>query len=234
MATITLAQLKTEARERSDMKNSNFVEDSELTNYINNSISELHDLLVQAYEGDYYIETAQFLTINKQESYDLDTIITGDQLYKLRGVDAKLNGDQWFTLQPFQFNERNRRQNFGAWRYLGISNVRYRLVGNTIRFTPVPDDSIEVRIWYVPVAKTLVNDEDELRELNNFSEYIIVDTAIKMLQKEESDTTVLERQKAALKRRIEEAANNREVGMGESVSDVYNENQEYFFGRTRG
>ena len=52
-----------------------------------------------------------------------------------------------------------------------------------------------------------------------------------MLQKEESDTSVLERQKASLKRRIEEASGNRDAGMGESVSDVHNENNEFIFGR---
>lgn len=232
MASITLAQLKIESRERADMKNSTFVEDSELTNYINNSISELHDILIQAYDGDYYVNEITFLTTSKQESYELSTIIPADDFYKLRGVDAKLNNSEWFTLQPFMFNERNRRQNFGAWSYLGVSNVRYRLVGSTIRFTPVPDDAIECRIWYIPSAINLANDTDTLKELNNFSEYIIVDTAIKMLNKEESDTSVLMTQKALLKRRIEEAANNRDAGMGDSVSDVYNENNEYFFGRT--
>ena len=137
---ITLLQLRTEARERADMKNSKFVTDSELNNYINNSISELHDILIQAYDGDYYINEVEFNTTAQQDSYDLDVVVPSQDFYKLRGIDAKLNGSEWFTLQPFTFNERNRRQNFGAWRYLGISNVRYRLVGNTIRFTPVPDD----------------------------------------------------------------------------------------------
>lgn len=232
MASNTLLQLRTESRQRADMENSTFVTDSELNNYINNSISELHDILIQAYDGDYYINEITFQTSSNQESYELSTIIPADDFYKLRGVDAKLNNSEWFTLQPFSFNERNRRQNFGAWRYLGISNVRYRIVGSTIRFTPVPDDNIEVRMWYIPTAVELTADTDTLKDLNNFSEYIIVDAAIKMLQKEESDVSVLMAQKADLKRRIEEAANNRDAGMGESVSDVYNENNEYFFGRT--
>jgi len=233
MANITLLQLRTEARQRSDMENSTFVKDSELNNYINNSISELHDLLIQAYDADYYIKSSTFSTAANAESYSLSTVITDDDFYKLRGVDAKLNNSEWFTLQPFTFNERNRRQNFGAWRYLGVSNVRYRLTGNTIRFTPIPDDAIECRIWYIPVASVLSNDTDTLDDLNNFSEYVIVDAAIKMLQKEESDTSVLERQKAALKRRIEEAANNRDAGQGESISDVHSDNAEYMsYGRS--
>ena len=42
-------------------------------------------------------------------------------------------------------------------------------------------------------------------------EYVITDAAIKMMQKEESDTSVLQLQKAALIRRIEAAAENRSL-----------------------
>lgn len=232
MASNTLLQLRTESRQRADMESSNFVKDSELNNYINNSISELHDILIQAYDGDYYVNDISFQTSGNQDSYELASIITADDFYKLRGVDAQLNNSDWFTLQPFSFNERNRNQNTGSWSYLGVAAVKYRLVGSTIRFTPVPDNNITVRIWYIPTAVELVADTDTLKDLNNFSEYIIVDAAIKMLQKEESDVSVLMAQKADLKRRIEEAANNRDAGMGESVSDVYNENNNYFFGRS--
>lgn len=229
---ITLLQLRTEARQRADMENSQFITDSELTNYINNSISELHDILIQAYESDYYVKDSSFTTTSAQDTYALSTVITDNDFYKLRGIDAKLNNSDWFTLSPFMFNERNRRQNFGAWGYQGVSSVRYRLLGDNVKFTPVPDSSITVRIWYIPVAVTLTLDADELKDLNNFSEYVIVDSAIKMLQKEESDVTVLMAQKQELKRRIEEAANNRDAGQGESVSDIFNENSEYYFGRS--
>jgi uncharacterized protein YdcH (DUF465 family) len=210
------------------MESNNFITDSELTGYINNSISELHDLLIQTYDGDYYVNDVEFTTSSAQSSYNLSTVITDDNFYKLRGVDAKINGSDWNTLQPFTFNERNRAQNSISGVYSGINNVKYRLVGNTIRFTPIPDNNIQIRLWYIPVAVTLVNDSDTLTDLNNFSEYVIVDAAIKMLQKEESDVTVLMAQKANLKRRIEEAAGNRDAGQGESISDIYNE---YFLER---
>lgn len=234
MASNTLLQLRTESRQRADMENSSFVGDAELTSYINNSISELHDILIQAYDGDYYIDEITFQTSSNQNSYELSTIITNDDFYKLRGVDAKLNNSDWFTLQPFTFNERNKDQNSGSYSHLGVAAVKYRLVGSTIRFSPVPDNNIDIRIWYIPEAMQLIADTDTLRDLNNFSEYIIVDAAIKMLQKEESDVSVLMAQKADLKRRIEESANNRDAGSGESVSDVHNENNSYFWGRTLG
>ena len=229
---ITLAELKQQSRERADMVNNNFITDSELNSYINSSIAELHDIIVQSFEHDYYVKDVSFNTVSGQDEYDLDTVVTDQDFYKLRGLDAKLNNDQFFTLQPFNFNERNRYQNFGTWDYLGIANVRYRIVGNKIKLTPTPDSALEVKIWYIPTATKLTTDTDELDDLNQFAEYVIVDAAIKMLQKEESDVTVLLAQKAALKRRIEEAANNRDAGAAESVEDIYVKNQDFFFGRS--
>jgi hypothetical protein len=73
----------------------------------------------------------------------------------------------------------------------------------------------------------------ELSDFNQYAEYVITDVAIKMLNKEESDVTVLAAQKMALKRRIEEAAQNRDAENAEYVADIYIENDDYFYGRTR-
>lgn len=233
MATIALSEIRQRCRERADMKSSNFVTDDELNFYINQSISELHDILIQSYGADYYVKNDTFQTVGQQEAYDLSTIITDDDFYKLRALDAQLNGDDWFTLQRFNFNERNRFQHFGVWDYLGITNVRYRLVGNELRFVPIPDRDITVRIWYVPRAVTLSDDADTYNDFNGWIEYAIIDCAIKMLNKEESDVAVLLAEKQLMKRRIEEVSNNRDTGQSESIQDIYIENDDYFYGRTR-
>jgi hypothetical protein len=226
---ITLAELRTQARQRADQEDSNFVSDSELTSYINNSIAELHDILIQAYSSDYYLSEYDFNTVAGQAAYDLPA-----DFYKVLGVDVKLNNSDFFTIKRFNFNERNKFDDFGVWSVLGITAVRYRVMGSQLRFTPIPDDATAVKLWYIPLAEKLVADADELSDLNAYSEYVIVDAAIKMMAKEESDPTILIQQKAALKRRIEEAANNRDAANPDSVRDIYGENSDYFFGRTRG
>jgi hypothetical protein len=233
MANLTLSEIRQRCRERADMKESNFVEDQELTFYINQSIAELHDMLVQSYGADYYVKSIEFQTVGQQEAYDISSVVTDEDFYKLRAMDAQLNGDDWFTLQRFNFNERNRFQHSGVWDYLGLTNVRYRLVGDKIRFAPVPDRDITVRMWYVPRAATLAADTDTYNDFNGWIEYVIVDCAIKMLSKEESDVSVLLAEKQLLKRRVEEVANNRDIGEPESIQDIYVENDDYFYGKTR-
>lgn len=224
---ITLLELRTQARQRADQEDSTFVTDSELTSYVNSSIAELHDILVQAYGSDYFLAETSFTTVADQNSYSLPA-----DFYKVRGVDIRLNGSDWFTIRKFKFNERNKYSDFGAWTLLGVSAARYRVMGSNIRFTPSPDGAYEVKLWYVPVATKLVADTDELSDYNAYSEYVIVDAAIKMMLKEESDASSLYQIKRDLKKRIEEAANNRDASEPESVTDIYAQNADYFFNRT--
>jgi hypothetical protein len=223
---VTLLELKDRSRQRSDMETSDFVSDSELTGYINSSIAELHDLLVSAYGADYFLNDYNFSVNLNTTDYALPA-----DFYKLKGVDVRINNNNWFSVRPFNFNERNRNQDL-TWGLLLGPSIRYRLMGGNIKFNPTPDASYAARIWYVPKAVTLVADTDEYDDLNTYSEYVVVDAAIKMLQKEESDVSVLMAQKQALKRRLEEMAENRDAGQPDTISDIYAENNEYWFWRS--
>lgn len=232
--TITLAQLRQQARERADMTESTFVQNSELNSYINNSIAELHDLLIGAYNEDYYMDSVEFTSIANQIEYDLPNgtnYSAKPAFYKLRGVDTKLSTgpNQWATVKRFNFNRRNEDQNSYAWNLLGLPYLEYRLVGTKIRFNRVPDANTQFRIFYHPKAVVLVNDNDVFDDINAYSEYVIVDAAIKMMQKEESDVTVLLGQKEALRQRIQDMAQNRDANEPESVTDIYAENNDYYW-----
>jgi len=229
---VTLLELRTQARQRSDMEQSTFVTDSELNSYINASVAELHDILVQAYGEDYFIKTATFVTVPGTDSYSLLTSVPDNDLYKMRGVDAKLDTNDFYTLKRFNFNERNKFKHDGVWSYLGITAVRYRLVGDNLIFTPKPDTAVTVKLWYIPKAPKLVLDADTYNDINLYTEYVVVDAAIKMLTKEESDASVFIAQKAELKKRISEASSNRDAGEGDSIQDVYGENGDFAHGRS--
>ena len=231
MASITESSLVTRVRQRADMESNNFVSDVEVQTYINGSIAELHDLLIQVYGQDYYVSSNTFTTTAGTDTYALSTS-AGADFYKLRGMDAKLNGSDFFTLSPFNFNERNIRQEGSLSNVLGVANLRYRLVGSNIIFTPTPDANTEIRVWFVPTAQqfsssTPATSTTTYDDFNGYAEYVVIDAAIKCLQKEESDVSVLLGQKAAMKRRIEEAANNRDAGHPLTISDVYLENNEF-------
>jgi len=222
---ITLLQLRTQARDRADMANSQFISDDELNNYINASIAELHDLLIACYDAEYFLKSTSFNTTANTADYTLPT-----DFYKLKGVDVRLNGGDYTTLRPFNFNERNNKTGLSNFVVFGIE-FRYRLVGGNLSFSPAPDNTYDVKLWYVPVATKLTSDSDTLNDLNQYSEYVITDAAIKMAQKEESDVSILAAQKLDLRKRIENMAQNRDAANPESISDIYAETSEYFYFR---
>lgn len=218
---VTLAELKEQSRQRADMENSEFISDSELTSYINASLAELHDLLIASYCDDYMMEEYNFAS-DGTLSYALPA-----DFYKLRGVDVKRGPTgQWATVKRFNFNRRNEQQNAYAWNLLGLPYIEYRLVGSNLRFNRTPDNELNFRIFYHPRLAKLAADTDAYDDVNGFAEYVVVDVAIKMLQKEESDVSVLMAQKEALKQRITAMAANRDANEPASITDVYSEDTE--------
>lgn len=215
--TVTLTQLITAVRQRSDMVNSQFVTDSELTDYINRSYAELYDLIVQKYGDNYYVQTPySFTTDGTSFQYALPS-----DFYKLLGVDLGLSNttDSFVSVAKFEFGDRNRYAVPNFQSFYGVTNLRYRINGNNIWFTPTPSQGQTIRIWYVPKITYLVAGGDTLDGISGWEEYVIIDAAIKAMQKEESDCSVLIGQKMGIIQRIEAAAENRDAGKPPKVVD---------------
>lgn len=218
--TMTLIQLRTAVRQRADMVTADetkaFVSGTELTSYINQSAYELYDLLIQEFGDDYFVANPYAITTDgTSSSYSLPT-----DFYKLLGVDLAFNGTNWSTLKPFNFAERNRQSLRGLPISPGRVDLRYRLKGNQLWLTPTPQGGQNLQLWYIPRFTELSADSDTYDGISGWTEYVIVDAAIKCLQKEESDCSVLMAQKAALIKRITEAAENRDAGMPSTVADT--------------
>lgn len=213
---MSLGQLRLLSQQRADRVNSNFVTLPEWNTYINQSILELYDLLVTQYE-DYYLAPAyQFQTDGIQTQYTLPA-----DFYKLSGVDLGLttSNNAKITVKKFDFIERNRfvfpQITAG---YLGVFNLRYRLMGNTLFFIPTPSAGQWVTVWYVPRLAWLLKDTDILDGVSGWTEYVVIDAAIKALKKEESDTQELTMEKMAMIKRIEDSAMNRDIGQPDTIS----------------
>lgn len=230
MAT-TLAYLKEHILERSDMVGSQFVSDNELGRYINLSATELYDMLLAAYGNDYFVADGyQFCLVPGQEKYQLPT-----DFYKLVGVEV-LSGDNAYTLERFNFQERNHYRNTLSVSNMGIAKHKYRLMGNRLMFVPKPADASTVIVYYAPKMAELsetVDLSDTIPE--GWAEYVIVDVCIKLLTKaarlEELGPYVL--QKNDLKVRIEKMAEFRDWGSPERVKDTSKINSWYFEDFTR-
>ena len=252
---MTLGQIRLLSKQKADRVNSQFITDSEWNTYINQSYFELYDILVQKYGNEYFVAPpVQFVTtgtspINGAQFYPLPDGVTAfldakgnsfvpKAIYKLLGVDLSLGGTNnqaWITLKKFMFISRNRYVYPQlTTNLLGVAGLRYRLLGNQIEFIPQPANGQYIQLWYIPRMSTLLKDSDIADGVSGWTEYIAVDAAIKALQKEESDVTVLAAQKMALLDRIEAAAENRDAGEPETISDTRRYTDLYGFGSPNG
>lgn len=211
---VTVAQVITMAKQKADMLNSNFVSSSEWISYCDRSWKELYDILTSKFEDYYTVMPPLVFSINAGNTYTLPA-----DFYKMRGMDRATSGTEYYTIRPFTFEDRNNRRRQALFRGL-YPTVRYRIIGNTLIFTPDDGSTGTYRMWYIPRATDLTTDSDTIDGVNGWEEYVAVDMAIKALQKEESDVSVLMAQKAALKQRIEDLAQNRDAGETERVTDI--------------
>lgn len=226
--TATLGQLRLRAQQRADRVNSDFVTTSEWNQYINESYQELYGLLVQKFGDEYFLAPPLLISTSGSNSIELPngTNHSGaPAFFKLKGVDMAINqsaaSPAYVTLTKYNFINRNQYvypQLSNS--IVGYNRPQYRVMGTDMFFIPTPPANMQVQLWYVPRLTELLKDIDVADGVNGWLEYVEIDAAIKALNKEESDVSVLAAQKMAIMRRIEAEAGNRDVGLPNTVSDV--------------
>ena len=239
--TRTVAELITESLQLADMESvSNFVDNSlngETTRYINQGIAELYDLMIQSFGEEWYMfQNQSIVTEAGTAEYDIFGDAT-DNFYLLRGVDLVVDSNTCIPLSPYNFLDRHQDSRLTSRSGLGRNagaQMQYRLTGDLggdggegaagdyqprIRFTPTPQAAHTIRLWYFGHAPELV-DGDSWDGFNGWEEYATVFAAIKLRNKEESDTTDLLLRKQELVQRISDIAANRDLGRNEVIYDI--------------
>lgn len=235
---MSLGELRLRSQETADRVGSQFVSTSEWNAFIRLAMYELYDLLITAYE-DYGYQTAYFFTNGSTQYYALPDGATNylggtlggtsgapaQAFYKLLGVDLGINtsNNAWVTLNRYDLIDRNNYvyPNSTSTIY-GVYNAKYRLVGNTLGFIPIPAGNQQMRILYAPRLPSLLADTDLTTiGYSGWLRYVIVRAAIYALNKEEgTDTTRLTEELVFLKKRIEDSAVNRDAGQPDTISDT--------------
>lgn len=243
----TLSEIRLAAQQRADRVNSGFVTKTEWNGFVNQSYYELYDLLTTLYEDYNVAPVFTFSTDGRQSGlYPLPDGLTvldsvsgtaAQAFFKLLGVDMGLGGNtnNWVSLKKFDLIQRNRYVLPQATSSAqGVFGMRYRLLGNNIEFIPPPASGQSIRLWFIPRMARLVKDYDVLDHVSGWSEYVIIDAAMKALMKEESDVSSLMAQKTGLIKRIEESAMNRDAGQPDTISDTRSADWDGFCGPMGG
>lgn len=214
----TVSSIDSEVLARMDRTGSEFVPQARRYSWINDSYKELYDLMLQKFGNDYFFaDPFIFTTDGTSDTYDLPA-----DFYKLYGVDLSLTGgapEGWITIKQFMKAERNRYAVPNFQSFYGVTNLRYRLRGNKIWFTPIPMGAQRIRLLYAPRPTDLTAGSDTVDGVSGWEQYIVADACIKYCGAEETDPSLFIAQKNGLTKRIEEAAENRSIGEPQTVSD---------------
>lgn len=229
--TRTLAQLRARARVLADAVTSTNTSDAEANVEINEAIAELWDLECKA-DPKRHMRRVVLTASSGVRSYDFaaaDFSPTAADFYSLVGVKYIGTDNEEEPLQPFEFHddgplERRPQQyphSYGALvrydvRYSGIAGADVRLV-----FDADPEPGPRYAVYYTRAAPTLASDLDAFDGVNGWEEWVALRVAIRIRDREETDTSVLQAELARAYQRITTMAPQRDAGRSKQVASVW-------------
>lgn len=157
--------------------------DAEVNSYIYQSWCALYDYLTSKGQ-DYYLSTQPVYNT----ALNTDTYALPLDYYKVRGVDVTIGGFAR-SLSQWRFEERERYNYYGTWN-TGLP-IAYHIMNGSIVFKPLPAGAYPITLYYYPTAPQLVGDGDAINGVDGFEEWVVLDAAIKMLTKDDRDTSAL-------------------------------------------
>ena len=274
---VSLEDLIERCRQRADMLQTQFVTDEEITSYLNESLGELYDLIVQNAGQEFFLRRAWIEEAEPaappvpslngymiRDAQDGTYAVLPPDFYRLLGVEAHFGDGVPWLMRPYTFTQRYMNSPRDGSFMKGM-DLRYRLGGaiNTLAdgppaplgqqgnvpvgdpaatpeqstwvhqqrlyFTPTPpllvdDLARTISVWYIPLPPRFIPPSSEQPQVvpgfAHWDEYMVVDVAARMLDKEESSTEALAIQKAQITQRLLANVPDREAEFPEKVQDV--------------
>lgn len=198
----TLADMRAAVARRGQYENSDDITSTLLNDFINEAIAELWDLLVGKWQ-DYYTISTTFPFVIGTDTYALPS-----GFYKLRKVELQWSPGPpatWHRMEPHDLAIAHEFRSASSRRY------RYRIQAGNLVFVPLPNTLETIRLYYVPVAPTLVNDDDSIAAINGYEELCLQLALKRCKDREDLDTAGIDREIARLTMRIRTAADARDA-----------------------
>jgi hypothetical protein len=212
----TLGDMRSDVRLRADLVGNQFVTDSELNEYINQSIAELYDRLIGSRGQEYYAKE-QVIATTGVETYALPA-----DHYETLYVELEYGGTRT-RIGSYSFHERAA--------LIGTSTpnagvpIAFRIIQDNLSLLPAPTGGYTVRHWYVPACVRLVLDADTFDGVDGWEEYAIWRSVAYVQQKEQLDPSFALSFVSSLGQRIDRLAPFRATQNTERVTDVYRSNR---------
>lgn len=240
-AEMSLYELRLRSQQKADRVKDPFVTNSEWNYNIRLAAYELYDILMTSYEDWFAQDYVAIQTNGTDFRYPLpngvDNYLGGNfngvsgdpapAYYKAAGFDLNVNTSvltpSRVSLLRYDFIKRNTYvyPNSTSTIY-GVYNMRYRIMGKYINIIPTPSGNQTIIMWYSGRLPQLLKDTDLTTiGVSGWLAYVVTRAAKYALDKEEgTDTSKLDQEILYLKQRIEEASQNRDAGIADTISET--------------
>lgn len=211
--TRTLANLVADVRQRTNMENSEFVTDDEITEYLNQELAELHAKLTASEGQPHFISTTTV------------SVTVGTTLYALPA-------DFWKVLrcvatvdsiardmEPFMEGERASLMNTQYFTATFSGGPRYRVQGDNLEVLPV-NRAFTIELRYIRACPRLVEDGDTTDGFNGYEVAALHGACAMVKEKEMTSPAFFQGLKDRIYRTIDALAAQRDASHPERVTDV--------------
>lgn len=192
-----------------------FCTDEEVTEYVNDGLQALYDLLVAARGHEHFASSTSFSTVVGTTDYSLPS----DWMSTLK-VLATDGGGTYIPVRQWTFDEYHRLLTTGATG--DAYTIKGRIQGSNLVLLPAPTAVFTVSHVYIPIFTKLSSDSDTFDGVNGWEEYAVLHAAIAMLTKEESSeqAAMLGAELGRITTRIEKLADHRHATEPDVVQDL--------------
>ena len=208
----TLAELRDQIRLRYGIANATYVSNAELNLYINSSLAELYELIVESNEDWKVIRLLFTINNNTDDGYVLP-----ENFWKILRIDRAIDSQNYYLLNRINIKDENLYSPITI--SYSSSVIGYITEVNTdgytvLRVLPASQKQGNYRILYYPAFEDYTDNDTIImgQPGQKWIEYAILDVMIKLCGKDETDPNLYEIQKAAVIARIRSAASARDIG----------------------
>jgi len=200
MAFKTLAQIREMIRQRADVENNgNHTDDDEVDSLANASIETLHSMLVDGTDGTLFAKNAGVLTKLGDNSYQLPSDFTQLVSLDIKSGSTYIRSHQADPQDYAQLTLNN---------YGGQNHYSHLLRWNTAQgrgelfIFPTPANTSDVAVQYIPEPPFLSSDSDTLNWPTFWYQWVVLDAAVQISIKEESDPSGLMAERQKIEKRV--------------------------------
>lgn len=210
--TKTLAEMRTDIRDKGGYHRSTVFTDAKLNRWINEAIREVYDLLVQKWE-DYYTERQVLYTAAGFEEVPLPS-----DFYKIVGLFKVVGTDQEVPLRKSNIREMVGRTDA----YVGVygRSYLYRLQKKRLHLRPVPTGADVLHLYFIPYPLELEDDTDTWDTINGYERLIEEKVLLRCDLREEKPTVERERVIQQMEDSIRRAADARDAAEPFLLPDI--------------